>query len=827
MPSHKPIKTYERKTRSQVSNTSKSVDAFNALFAQNLTKRLKSRRKAKIKLKELPPRLEEYATDVSLKVSPNNTFDKIAKGKTFNKVKVGSFQKIVSSDSEASKSNLGQMSVSNHSSIMTRQRKRSKIAAEISNPSVTEKNSTLDRPVTSSCLSIEKENKSNFLSYSSLTYIKLPKITENVVNNNPERSYEPIFSDTFRERQAIHSSTPCVTAPTTKLITDPISPITKSDSSNSTHLIEKSYDQIRKWDSQFPNLETPKKAKDFCKNYSFCQDWKLNCEPKVFLKPTDIIQTRSKGKKSEDLEDFKGFNQEEQDSSSFESNFINEWLSELADAAKERSLQKLGKRIQKKSLNVKSKKPTKTKLEVSPTISRPDTRLKGTRSRKKSTTSPKRLTKGSSQSKKSEIIPPKRVSKSSLKKSDIFSPPLLKVGARVRKGLSDVSPTSRSPLQNKSDTFSPPPLRGVSTRRKKGLSGISSSSKKSLRTPLQKKSNIFSSPLLKGRTRVKNSGISPSPLKKSSRSPLRKKSVVVSPISSSHVSTTPRKSVKCFEAPKRSLRNSKITTRRRNGEKSRPQSPTLLRKSPRFSRATRRITNESSKTNSDLEILEKTRDTSLIDIKPRSRKCVNITEDILSEKEMSYSGSFDFSSNSSSEDVPKKSLTVNLKDFDDFTRNYFSKVPDLSVISLRSDESFSKNDERHKNQKSLDFLITPRGKSTPNKNNTSKIIILDDVTLGQTPEIFRKCQDVWHDHSYSNSPVPETLKKQLSDIIESSIISHNSIQKINYKKIPKPVIKLKPGKSYRRSLSLLRKSTVIVDGNCQPGMYTTKNVNFF
>jgi hypothetical protein len=356
------LKTYEKRNRAQISNTSKSVDAINALFAENLSKRLRCRKKkAKLEVKELPPRTETYVTADSLTVEPNNIFDKILKGKVYNEVKIDNLVRNNSSESDVSKGRIAQVSVSFHSPVMTRRqhKKASAVISELSDASKEgsaplSKSSTLDKPVTHS-LCIEIENK--VVRVSSLSYIELSKITENEVmsNDQVDTAYEPIFSATFRERQIVHSSTPCVTVSVRKIVADSISPITKSDSSNSSKLIEKFCDQIRKWDENFPNLgtrETPKgcsarAAGKLGADVSgrrrklsiligeepkrLCQDWKLSCQSKIYLKASDIEsrRTRSKSKKEQIVSDFRGFNREEQSCSSKESSEIHEFLEEM------------------------------------------------------------------------------------------------------------------------------------------------------------------------------------------------------------------------------------------------------------------------------------------------------------------------------------------------------------------------------------------------------------------------------------------------------------------------------------------------------------------
>jgi hypothetical protein len=62
-----------------------------------------------------------------------------------------------------------------------------------------------------------------------------------------------------------------------------------------------------------------------------CQDWKLSCQSKIYLKASDIEsrRTRSKSKKEQIVSDFRGFNREEQSCSSKESSEIHEFLEEM------------------------------------------------------------------------------------------------------------------------------------------------------------------------------------------------------------------------------------------------------------------------------------------------------------------------------------------------------------------------------------------------------------------------------------------------------------------------------------------------------------------
>ncbi|XP_064214196.1 uncharacterized protein LOC659764 [Tribolium castaneum] len=423
MPSHKPTKTYPKRRRSQHSESAK---VFNALLAENLTKRLKSRKKkATLELRDLPPRVQEYITEESLHVSPNDTFDKLLKGKVYNEVKtVASFVKIQSSESEAST----HVKLSVHSPVIRRRKRPKVVVAELPEPPLPKRNST---PVTSS-LSIEKEN--NKKDYPSLSYIKLPQIRENEVSHNNLR----IFSDTFRERNTVHSSTPCVTAPVRRIVGDPISPITTSGSSK---LWKESIEEIQKWDKEFPKLETSKGA--FLRS-KLKTDWKLTCQPKVYLKKTDII-TRSKSKRN----DFKGFSQEEQTTWSRTASLTKSSVREL-----DKELSDLSQRQPHVSTPIRTTRSSSLKKNAQPTTSPLPLRRISTRKRKLTNVS-----------EKSAPISPKKTRSSTRLKPEREKPRTtrLKKSRRISKRISEKSHENSHPKPvKKLQIVTPPKNRSLS-----------------------------------------------------------------------------------------------------------------------------------------------------------------------------------------------------------------------------------------------------------------------------------------------------------------------------------------------------------------------------
>ncbi|KAJ3641177.1 hypothetical protein Zmor_027692 [Zophobas morio] len=707
MPSHQPMKTYMKKTRVRMNTSVNSVDAVNALFVENLTKRFKSRKKAKIELKELPPQGPTQLTDDSLKVETNDTFDRLVKGKVYNEVKiVCNILKFNSSNSDTSvtyrspimtrrrkkttalvtevdseesstvdkpvrknvlvcsslKSNLSKStSRSYRSSIMTRRRKKS--TEEANSNENSEKSSTLDKPVTKS-LSIEKESKHNF---STLSYIKLPRITEDQVMNNNQ---DPIFSDTFRERAFVHSSTPYVNTRRSKIVEDcispivsnpksvsnPVSPVAKSDSSSSSELIEKSFDQIRKWDKNFPlegqgvKVKRPRgRPRKLPLDSPKDKDWKLKCEVKVCVE--NCIPEK------EGPADFQGFTCDEQ---------------------------RTGKEL--------SDEFSQTVLDYSR-----DNVLRG------------------------------------------FTP-------EEQSNSGEYSQECHNSFVSYNHDY---------TKRRQRLP------KPSINSPKEAKS----------RTRRRSTRFTKVDFK--------------------------RKSVRRKGLRTREKRQSFVTSRR-----------------PTASVAAKKTQAANSR-------------------KSKMKKCVDVTDDILSEKEMSYSHSesFDFSSSSSRVQIeelkdkeiclPKKNsvITVDLDDFDKFMQSYYLKD---QTDDNKGEIKPETNSNSH-NNRSLDFLISPPRPSTStlSSKSDSKIVILSDITLGfnkkPLTDLNKSVEVVHHDHSYTNTP-PSSKPPQcsilephldLSDIIESS---EDPIKPTQFKK-PTKSLKLKPGKSYRRSLSLLRRSSVLVDVN--------------
>lgn len=173
----KKVKTYNRSS----SNINSSVDAFNLLFAKNITQRLISKKKIgkkKVVVKELPKRTEHYLlSDDSLQISTEDTFDKLRKGPSYNKLKEISFEisalntkMSVLHNSNVSKK-FASLNVTDFSPVTTRHRR--KFSNSIRNRS----DSLLERfkePTMDILNSIEIETNTSKKKNNSSSYIKLP-----------------------------------------------------------------------------------------------------------------------------------------------------------------------------------------------------------------------------------------------------------------------------------------------------------------------------------------------------------------------------------------------------------------------------------------------------------------------------------------------------------------------------------------------------------------------------------------------------------------------------------------------------------------------------
>ncbi|CAH1173743.1 unnamed protein product [Phaedon cochleariae] len=271
------VRTYGRSNNSVMNN---SVNAFNELFAKNITKRLigknsKNRKNHHIFIKELPPRSTcgTLLANDSLEISTEDTFDKLLRK---NKKEVAkpdiNISKCNTSKSleNAMKSESSFTQISTfYSPIMTRKRKKGASITEMnskqlmmtdkskgsSNPYLYRLNApTIDGIDVS--LEIEKVQEQKFEKSSSFLVLSAkPKdhTHANISINN-------IFTRTFRERQFIHSSTPVASQKfQKKIINHTISPI-----KNLSCLVKESFEEIKRWESKFPSVDEPNDCSDKC-----------------------------------------------------------------------------------------------------------------------------------------------------------------------------------------------------------------------------------------------------------------------------------------------------------------------------------------------------------------------------------------------------------------------------------------------------------------------------------------------------------------------------------------------------------------------------------
>lgn len=247
------VPTRKLRTYNPSSSITSSVDAFNSLFAKNMTQRLLSKnpkRKKKLFVRELPNRIEKtLLTDDSLQVSLEDTFDKLKKCPLPKKAVTSKLKNDLSSK------------LSDSSPMLTRQRKQySNLQKNVSDDSIFRR---FEETTVDSLHSIEIEIETNKNNSKSLSYIQIPKIIKNrskIANksntNNSyafhqssytmEESFNNIFSKTFIEKQPIHSSTP-VCSMKQKFAISPLK--------NVVPLIKQSLDDIKKWEHEFPLAE--------------------------------------------------------------------------------------------------------------------------------------------------------------------------------------------------------------------------------------------------------------------------------------------------------------------------------------------------------------------------------------------------------------------------------------------------------------------------------------------------------------------------------------------------------------------------------------------
>lgn len=258
---------------------SSSFDVVNALFAQNIGHRKQAKTRRKINIQELPPPDSNVQlSHNSLEIEINNTFDKLKEGSVYKPVTIknnGVNNFSTESDSSKSRSKLPQVSFSHviNSPVIKRRRKRLKSSVKIkeliSEVKKQKQEDTLDKPVLSS-LEMEKatcsakhNNTDEIFSLSNGTVnSKLLEV------KTMDTSYEPFFSNTFRERVLEVPkicSTPNITISTPRIplkqlaIVSDISPIPskKTDKIISCDVLRASYEEINNWDIKFPMESTP------------------------------------------------------------------------------------------------------------------------------------------------------------------------------------------------------------------------------------------------------------------------------------------------------------------------------------------------------------------------------------------------------------------------------------------------------------------------------------------------------------------------------------------------------------------------------------------
>lgn len=263
--------TRKLKTYNPSSSINSSIDAVNFLFAKNMTQRLISKkkiRKKKLIIQQLPQRREEtILTHDSLHVSTEDTFDKLRKGPTFNPVKIVrnniSTTKMLTLSDSSSKFILD---VSDISPRITRSFKNMKKSLNKSDSIFQHfRDPTIE---VLSSIQIETNTKD---SSKSLSYIKIPTINQNNSTNRSmshvddvskmEESFSSIFSKTMLDKKLISCSTPVVSSQ--KKIISPIKSIVP--------LLKKSFEDIKKWGHEFPKEDSNKSIKIVQNNEHFEQ----------------------------------------------------------------------------------------------------------------------------------------------------------------------------------------------------------------------------------------------------------------------------------------------------------------------------------------------------------------------------------------------------------------------------------------------------------------------------------------------------------------------------------------------------------------------------
>lgn len=245
--------TRKLRTYNPSSTVNSSVDAFNLLFATNMTQRLISKKKSKKKkfsVKELPKRSEKtMSMDDSLQVSTEDTFDKLKRGPLYNKVKLISDNVCISSSTDELVA-IKHLSFNLTDSFPMITRRRKKFLNSYKDKSC----SLLQRfkdPTVEVLNSIEIEIETKNYSESS-SYIKIPKDQNikipsskndsNVCYINDCSRMEDSFSKIFLEKQPIKCSTP-VTSFKIKN-NSPVKCIVP--------FLKQSFEEIKRWEHEFP-----------------------------------------------------------------------------------------------------------------------------------------------------------------------------------------------------------------------------------------------------------------------------------------------------------------------------------------------------------------------------------------------------------------------------------------------------------------------------------------------------------------------------------------------------------------------------------------------
>lgn len=258
----KKVKTYNRSS----SNINSSVDAFNLLFAKNITQRIISKNKIgkkKVIVKELPKRTEQYLlSDDSLQISTEDTFDKLRKGSSCSKLKEVSFDisALKTKVSVLQNSNISKkytsLNVTDFSPITTRNRRKFTNSVRNRTDSLLERFKEPTMEILNS-IEIETYKKTN----NSSSYIKLPiknqkgsNISCNNMTNttNDYSRMEESFTKIFFQNQPDYCSTPVPNLKKQLSTAQLIIP-----------LLKESLGEIKSWEHEFPIIKETDRASTY------------------------------------------------------------------------------------------------------------------------------------------------------------------------------------------------------------------------------------------------------------------------------------------------------------------------------------------------------------------------------------------------------------------------------------------------------------------------------------------------------------------------------------------------------------------------------------